>query len=154
MTNTQLKVHFGWAEFLFLHLFGTIFWPRPMGRDIQLGDWLILMKMKAMRWVFGGGGGGGGSCDDIIIEKAIRLHLSKITWNTWHKGTCNFVTCMCQGLRKQLPFGLISMCVFWGISLGQRTLGRYGGQAPPNLICSHVPMEIFLFYKMVKEARK
>jgi hypothetical protein len=34
--------------------------------------------------------------------------------------------------HKQLPF--LFMCVFWGISL--------------DFICSHVPMEIFIFYEM------
>ncbi len=37
--------------------------------------------------------------------------------------------------HKQLPF--LFMCVFWGISL--------------NFICSHVPMEIFIFYEMKKK---
>jgi hypothetical protein len=33
-------------------------------------------------------------------------------------------------------------------------LGRYVGGSPPNFICSHVPMEMFLFYEMRKEETK
>jgi len=43
------------------------------------------------------------------------------------------------------------LCVFWGISPSRRTLGRYVWGSSPNFTCSHIFMEIFLFYQTGKK---
>jgi hypothetical protein len=63
---------------------------------------------------------------------------------------CSFSPSWLETRHKQPPFYIL--CVFWGISLSRRTLGRcYAGGSSPNFVCSHIPMEIFLFYKMGKK---
>jgi hypothetical protein len=46
------------------------------------------------------------------------------------------------------------MCILRDLSPGRRTLGHYAPGELPNLICSHVPMEVFLFYERGKKKGK
>jgi hypothetical protein len=60
------------------------FLTKANGKQHTIGGLINFDEMKATRWVWGvevveGAGDGGGSCDNRITEKAIRLHLSKIT---------------------------------------------------------------------------
>jgi len=84
------------------------FWTEANGKRHAIGGLINFDEMKATRWVWGGRWGKGGSWDDSIIEKALRLHLSKSHETYGTKVTYNFATHICQGYVNNSLF--ISMC--------------------------------------------